>query len=169
MEKFKQLENPRTFMLEDRLRASNFLRNTNCQKCKDAKRFGRPEIMDSGFLLEKHSPLKEVLKHGMVDMRESGALERIEHGLEGNYIPQPQKSSLPLTIQLLAMLFIFLGVVAMVICPTVLAIEHLLKWLSTKLMANSVNPQFKNCERIYEERKCKHCGLKKIRQEICVK
>ena len=81
LEMYKHLSDPKTFMLEDKLRVSNFLRNTKCQKCKDAIHFGRPEIFDSGFLFERHSPLREVFKNGMVHMRETGAIDNIKHSL----------------------------------------------------------------------------------------
>ena len=169
VEKFQYLKNAKTFSLEDRLRASNFLRNTNCQECKDAKHFGRPEIMNAGFLFEKYSPLREVFKHGMVHMRETGALDHIKHSLGPDYIPQPHQGKLPMTIELMAMLFILLGLVTLVVCPIILALEYLMKWLTPWFESNPGIQQFQQCERIYEEGKCKSCSLKKIRQEICLK
>ena len=66
VEKYRHLTDPKTFLLEDGVRAANFLRNTDCQRCKDAFRFGRPETKNSGFLFEKHSPLRAVFKDGLV-------------------------------------------------------------------------------------------------------
>ena len=168
VEKYQHLTNPKTFLLEDGVRAANFLRNTDCQRCKDAFRFGRPETKNSGFLFEKHSPLRSVFKDGLVHMREIGAIDYIKHSLGPQYNPVPYQSALPLTIQLMVLLFMFLGWVAMVMCPILLAVEYVWKWLYPKLVSNHKNVQPYQCERIYEEQICEHCGLKQIRQKICV-
>ena len=148
--KFQYLTNHKTFMLEDKLGASHFMRTTTCQECKDAVSFGRPEIMNSGFLFQKNSPLREVFKIGMVHLRETGAIEYIKHSWAPDYIPQPTQCSLPLTIHLLAMLFIFLGVVVLAICPSILVMEYLIKWLTPRPVRNSENQQLVKCGRIYE-------------------
>ena len=166
---YQYLPTPKTFMIEDRLRVSNFLQNTKCQKCKDAVHFGRPEIFDSGFLFEKHSPLREVFKNGLVHMRETGGIDKIKRSLGPDFIPQPHQSKSPLTIQLMAMLLIFMGLAAFVMCPAVLAMEYLWKWLIPRLQDIPGNPGLYNCERIYEEGICEQCGLKQIRQKICIK
>ena len=167
-EKYQSLTNPRTFFLEDGVRAANFLRNTKCHRCKDAFRFGRPETKNSGFLFEKHSPLQEVFKHGLVHMRETGAIDHIKHSLGPDYIPTPYQSALSLTIQLLVLLFMFLGWVVIIMCPAILMVEYLWKWLHPRLRLNIGNAQQYKCERTYEEGTCQHCGLKQIRQTICV-
>ena len=100
---------------------------------------------------------------------ETGAIDQIKHSLGPNFIPQPHQSKSPLTIQLMAMLLIFMGLAAFVMCPTVLAMEYLWKWLIPRLQNNSGNPGLYNCERIYEEGICEQCGLKQIRQKICIK
>lgn len=169
LEKFQQLTNPQTFMVEDRLRASHFLRNTKCQECKDAIHFGKQETKNTGFLFEKHSPLQEIFKNGMVHMRETGAIDQIKQSLGPDYMPQTHQSKSPLTIQLMAMLLISIGLVALVICPTVLAMEHFWNWLVPRLQINYRNPNFYECKIMYKESVCEHCGLKKIRQEVCVK
>ena len=168
-EMYQHLTDPKTFLFEDGLRAANFLRNTNCQRCKDAFRFGRPEVKDSGFLFEKHSPLREVIKDGMIHMRETGAIDHIKHSLGPDYIPVPYQSALPLTIQLMVLLFMFLGWVAIIICPILLAVEYLWMWLYQRKRSHQTTGEHYRCERIYEEKLCEHCGLKQIRQAICVK
>ena len=167
VEKYQHLTNPKTFLLEDGVRAANFLRNTGCQRCKDAFKFGRPETKNSGFLFEKHSPLRSVFKDGLVHMREIGAIDYIKHSLGPQYNPVPFQSALPLTIQLMVLLFMFLGSVAMVMCPILLAVEYLWRCFYRKLVSNK-NVQPYQCERIYKERTCEHCGLKQIQQTICI-
>ena len=139
---------------------SKFLRNTNCQRCKDVVRFGKPEIENSGFLFEKHSPLREVFKNGLVHMREIGAIEHIKQSLGPDYIPIPYQSTLPLSIQLLVLLFMFLGWVAIIMCPIVLAMECLWKRLHPRSNSSNIHPI--NCERVYKETTCELCGCKKI-------
>ena len=165
---FQHLTDPKTFLVEDEVRAANFLRKTDCQRCKDAFRFGRPETKNSGFLFEKHSPLRAVFKEGLVHMQETGTIDRIKRSLGPEYIPVPYQSALPLTIQLLVLLFMFLGWVAIVMCPILLAVECLWRWLCPRLMSKGTKEQLYTCERIYEEKVCENCGRKQIRQTICV-
>ena len=57
-------------------------------------------------------------------MREIGAIDYIKHSLGPQYNPVPYQSALPLTIQLMVLLFVFLGLVTMVMCPILLAVEY---------------------------------------------
>ena len=168
VEKYRHLTDPKTFLLEDGVRAANFLRNTDCQRCKDAFRFGRPETKNSGFLFERYSPLSIIFKDGLVHMRETGAIDHIKRSLGPVYNPVPYQSALPLTIQLLVLLFMFLGWVSIVMCPIILAVEYLWRWLYPRLRSGAAREQDYKCQRIYEEKICEHCGLKQIRQTICV-
>ena len=166
VQKYQHLANAKTFLIEDRDRAAYFLRHTNCQVCKDAFRFGRPETKNSGFLFEKHSPLKEAFKIGLVQMRETGMLDHIKQSLGPEYKPLSHNTAAPLTIQLMVLVFIFLASVATVLCPFILGAEHI--W---KRLANDSTSDGKNrlCDGSYEEGLCFHCGHKRIRQTICVR
>ena len=163
-QKFKFLTNPKTFLLEDRNRGAYFLRNTKCQTCKDSFRFGRTENKNSGFLFEKHSPLREVFKIGLVQLRETGALDNIKQSLGPAYVPIPTQTAPAITIQLTALLFLYLASAALLICPTVLVIECLWKTAANKLY----EVQLQSCERIFEEGTCSHCGVRQMRQ-ACIR
>ena len=164
-EKFQFLRNSKTFLLEDRDRAANFLRNTKCQSCKDAFRFGRAETKDSGFLFEKHSPLREVFKIGLIQMREAGVIDNIKQSLGPDYVPMPTHTVPPITLQLSALMFLFLGSAATVICPFVLIMEYIWQSMANKF---TVSNEVKSCQRIYEEGTCHHCGFQQIRQ-VCIR
>ena len=159
-ERFQHLTNSKTFLLEDRDRASYFLRNTKCQICKNTFRFGRPETKNSGFLFEKNSPLREVFKLGMIHMRQMGLLDNIRQSLGPAYKPIAVQSASPITMQFIGLLFLFLISSVTLICPTILIIEYLCDWITSKY---TLNEDWSSCKRIYEEGTCHHCGLQQIR------
>ena len=53
-ENFKRLTEPNTFFVVEDARGVFHLRQTECQECKNAHRFGRADSRSSGFLFEKH-------------------------------------------------------------------------------------------------------------------
>ena len=159
-ERFRHLTNPKTFLIEDRDRASYFLRNTKCQICKNSFRFGRPETKNSGFLFEKNSPLREVFKVGMIHMRHMGILDNIQQSLGPAYKPIAVQTAPPITMQFIGLLFLYLAAAVTIVCPTILLIEYLCNWISSK---HHLDKDWGGCKRIYEEGACSHCGLQQIR------
>ena len=53
-ENFKTLTEPNTFFVVEDARGVFHLRQTECQECKNALRFGRGDSRSSGFLFERH-------------------------------------------------------------------------------------------------------------------
>ena len=53
-ENFKRLSEPNTFFVVEDARGVFHLRQTECQVCKNALRFGRADSRSSGFLFERH-------------------------------------------------------------------------------------------------------------------
>ena len=53
-ENFKRLSEQNTFFVVEDARGVFHLRQTECQECKNALRFGRADSRSSGFLFEKH-------------------------------------------------------------------------------------------------------------------
>ena len=51
---FKRLIDPNTFFVIEDARGVYYLRQTGCQVCKNAFRFGRSESRSSGLLFERH-------------------------------------------------------------------------------------------------------------------
>ena len=160
IERFQHLTNTKTFLLDDKDRAANFLRNTKCQACKNSIRFGRPERRNSGFLFEKNSPLSEVFKIGMIHMREMGNLDNVQQSLGPEYKPIATLTASPITIQLTALLFLYLGLMVFIICPLVFMFEHLFQRVKPKFWSNK---EVTSCKRTYEEGICAQCGQQQMR------
>ena len=161
---FRHLRDPKTYFIEDRERAVLFLRDTNCQLCKEATQFGRPEAMSLGFLFEGRSPLRDIFKVGLAQMRETGVIDHVMRSYVGpDYASSPSSDPVSLSIELMVLVFLFLACIALVVSPTILSAEYAWK----RKFYNFQNSTRK-CERKYEEDVCLHCGLKQVRQQYCI-
>ena len=162
---FKQLRDRNTFLVIEGARGVYHLRQADCQPCKNAFRFGRSDTRNSGLLLEKNSPLGEVLRIGVAQMRESGFLDSIMHSYMGpTYRAIPDHSAAPLTLHLTILLFVFLGSVALVLSPIILSFEYL--WMKS---THCHTPPPGQCKMTLIEGKCPNCGCRQIYQKVCVK
>ena len=165
LEAFQHLADSNTFLFYIHNRALNFLRNTNCDLCKNAIKFGEPVIEMDGFLLEKHSPIREVLKIGVAQAWERGIHETLMQSYLGPpYKPTPDHTSSSVTLQFMILILISLGTVALIMSPTILLFENMWR----KLTSTSDHATSGRCDRIYEEGICPQCGCKQILQKLCI-
>ena len=166
VEAFEHLVESNTFLFMGHYEAFYFFRTTNCDICKKAIKFGEPKVEAHNFLLEKYSPIREVLTVGVIQAWEKGIHETIVQSYLGPpYKPIPNQTSSPVTLKLMVLVLIYLGSVALIMSPTILIFEYACR----KLAPNRDSAINGRCNRIYEERICPECGCTQIHQKLCIK
>ena len=147
-----------TFLFLGHTRALHFLRTTNCELCKNAMKFGRPKLEMSSFLLQKHSPFGEILKIGVAQAWEKGIHETIMQSYMGPpYKSIPDKTSSPVTLQLMILILISFATVALIISPAILLFEYTWRKLTP---TPDYGTNGGRCDISFEERLCPQCGCK---------
>ena len=126
--------------------------------------FGAPKLTSDCCLADfcPRLPVNQLYNNQkMANLRFCQSL--IMHSYMGpTYKAIPDHGANPLTVQLMILLFLFLGSVALIFSPVILLFEHL--WMK---LSRYHDPPSDNCRVTHEEKICFHCGCRQIHKEMC--
>ena len=105
------------------------------------------------------------MKIGVAQAWEKGIHETImQRYLGSSYKPNPDHTAASVTMPLVILVLILLGLVALIMSPTILIFENLCRKFKFT-PDQTINDR---CNKIYEEGICPQCGRKQIHQKLCI-